>query len=259
MGFFFIELILLTILYLILYNRGKSGFETLQISFGAGKRRSEDVSARELPVPPESKYAIDALSKMGFSRLGEVQVKIPGGRTAGSRIFVSKNKKVFAELTESRIVLFNSVFPDDAVMETGFPVGENFNSKNFRSHTVTADIGQAYKHQLAQVEAFQKAHGTPRKIQTMKAYLDWETMYRKKHVGRKMRRHTLLGYLQAAGLVFGVLAFLAAVIYWLGSDMSTIEPMLFIALVLAGVLLPVAVVSFFLPFIGDWGSRRNSR
>ena len=52
MGFFFIELILLTILYLILYNRGKSGFETLQISFGAGKRRSEDVSAQELPVPP---------------------------------------------------------------------------------------------------------------------------------------------------------------------------------------------------------------
>lgn len=259
MGFFFIELILLTILYLILYNRGKSGFETLLISFGAGKRRSEDISAQELPVPPELKYAIETLAKLGFSRLGEVQVKIPGGRTAGSRLFMSKNKKVFAELTESRIVLFNSVFPDDAVVETGFPVGENFNSRNFQSHTITTDIEQAYKHQLKLIEAFQKTHGTPRKIQTMQAYLDWEAMYRKKHVGRKMRRHTVLGYLQAAGLVFGILAFLTAVVYWLGSEKTTIEPMLFIALVLVGVLLPVAVVSFFLPFIGDWGSRRGTK
>ncbi len=93
----------------------------------------------------------------------------------------------------------------------------------------------------------------------MKAYLDWEAMYRKKHVGRKMRRHTWLGYLQAAAFVFGVLAFLAAIVYWLGSDLSTIEPMLFIALVLVGVLLPVALVAFFLPYIGDWGSRRGQK
>ncbi len=144
MGFFFIELILLTILYLVLYFRGRSGFETLMISIGAGKRRSEDISDPALPVAPELKYSIDALTKLGFSRLGEVQVKIPGGRTAGSRIFISKNKKVFAELTEGRIVLFASVFPDDAVVETGFPVGENIHSADFRSHTVTTDMEQAY-------------------------------------------------------------------------------------------------------------------
>jgi hypothetical protein len=259
MGFFFIELILLTILYLILYNRGKAGFVTLLISFGAGKRRSEDISGQELPVPPELKHAVDALDKLGFSRLGEVQVKIPGGRSAESRIFISKDKRVFAELTESRIVLFTTVFPDDGVVETGVPVGENFTTRNFRSHTITTDIEQAYNHQLQQIKGFRKPHGVPRKITTMPDYLAWDGMYRKKHVSRKMRRHTWLGFLQTAALGYGIIATLTAVIYWLGSEKSTIEPMLFIALVLIAALTPVAIAAFFLPFIGDWGSRRGTR
>ncbi|MGB7537684.1 MAG: hypothetical protein WBM17_04025 [Anaerolineales bacterium] len=259
MGFFFIELILLTILYLILYNRGKAGFVTLLISFGAGKRRSENVSNEDLPVAPELKHAVDSLSKLGFSRLGEVRVKIPGGQSAGSRLFISKDKRVFAELTESRILLFTTVFPDDGVVETGFPVGENFNTRNFQSHTVTTDIEQAYNHQLQQIKAFRKPHGVPRKITTMPEYLAWDAMYRKKHVARKMRRHTWFGFLQTAALGFGIAALLTAIVYWLGSEKSTIEPMLFIALVLVAVLLPVAIVAFFLPFIGDWGSRRSSR
>jgi hypothetical protein len=259
MGFFFMELIILVILYLILYNRGRAGFLTLLISFGAGKRRSEDISGEELPVPPELKHAVETLSKLGFSRLGEVRVKIPGGQSAGSRIFISKDKRVFAEVTESRIVLFTTVFTDDGVVETGFPVGENFNTRKFQSHTVTADIEQAYNHHLQQIKGFRKPHGVPRKISTMPDYLAWDAMYREKHVARKMRRHTWLGFLQTAALGFGIAALLAAVVYWLGSEKSTIEPMLFIALVLVAVLLPVAIAAFFLPFIGDWGSRRSSR
>ncbi|GEM_PF-4652830 len=259
MGFFFMEIIILVILYLILYNRGKAGFLTLRISFGAGKRRSEDISAQELPVPPELKHAISALSDLGYSRLGEVQVKIPGGQTARSRIYVSADKRIFTELTESRIALFASVFRDDAVVETGFPVGENFNTKNFRSHTVSTDIEKACHHQLQEIKAFRKPHGVPRKIETMEDYLAWEAMYREKHVGRKMRRHTWLGFLQTAALGVGIAALLTAFVYWLGSEKTTIEPMLFIALVLIAAVTPVAIVSFFLPYIGDWGSRRSSR
>jgi hypothetical protein len=259
MGFFFMELILLTILFLILYNRGKAGFVTLLISFGAGKRRSEDISAQELPVPPELKHAVDSLAKLGFSRLGEVQVKIPGGQSAGSRIFISKDKRVFAELTEGRIVLFTTVFPDDAVVETGFPVGENFRTKNFQSRTITTDLEQAYNHQLGQIKGFRKPHGIPRKIATMPDYLAWDVMYRQRHVARKMRRHTWLGFLQTAALGYGIAAALTAVVFLVGAEKNSIEPMLIIALILIAALTPAAVAAFFLPFIGDWGSRRGTR
>ncbi|MBN2084550.1 MAG: hypothetical protein JW748_04945 [Anaerolineales bacterium] len=251
------EIIILVILYLILCNRGKAGFVTLRISFGAGGRRSQDISAQELPVPPELKHLVGALADLGFSRLGEVQVKIPGGQTALSRIYVSADKRIFAELTESRIVLFTSVFPDDTVVETGFPVGENFNTKVFRSHTVTTGIEQAHQHQLREIKAYRRPHGIPRKIETMEDYRAWEAMYRAKHVSRKMRRHTWLGFLQTAALGVGIAALLAAFVYWLGSEKTTIEPMLFIALVLIAAVTPVAIAAFFLPYIGDWGSRRG--
>jgi hypothetical protein len=259
MGYFFIGLILLTVLYLILWNRGKDGFVTLRVSFGAKKRRSKDVSDQEYPIPPELSHAIGVLTKLKFKPLGGVQVPIPGGRIAGSRIFLSAKKTVFAELTDSNIVLFISVFPDDAVVETGFPVGERITTRDFRSHTITSGLEQAHQHHLGQIEAFGKTHGAPRKIKTMEEYLEWEAMYRRRHVGRKMRRHTVLGFLQVLMLAYGISALLTAIIYWLGSDMSTIEPMLFIMTILVLVLIPAAIIAFFLPYIGDRGSRRETK
>jgi hypothetical protein len=259
MGFFFGELILLVILFLILYNRGRDGIQTLRISFGAGKRRSADVSGEDHPVPPELAHSLGVLGELGFLRLGEVQVMLPGGQIALSRIHVSADRTIFAELTEGRIVLLTSVFADDAVVETGFPVGESFDGKKFRSHTVTSDLQAAHAHHRSLLESFRKDHGGPRRMETLRDYLDYEAMYRTEHVARKMRRHTGLGILQAAALLFGILASLAAIVYWMGSDKSTIEPMLFIALWLIAVLTPAAVIAFFLPYIGDRGSRRGSR
>lgn len=259
MGFFFGELIILVILYLILYNRGKDGIQTLRISFGAGKRRSTDVSGEPHPVPPELTHVLGELGELGFTRLGEVQVMLPGGQTALSRIHVSADRTILAELTEGRIVLFTSVFADDAVVETGFPAGESFDGQAFRSHTVVSDLQKAHAHHRSLIDSFRKEHAGPRRIENLRDYLDYEVMYRKRHVARKMGRHTRLGFLQAAALVFGILASLAAVVYWMGSDKSTIEPMLFITLILIAVLTPAAVIVFFLPYIADRGSRRASR
>lgn len=259
MIYFFIELLFLVVLFLVLWNRGKAGWITLMISFGAGKRRSEDVSERKSLIPPELSPMVETLSRIGFTRLGEVQVKIPGRQTMGSRILISTDKTVFAELTETQIVVFTTVFADDAVVETGFPVGERIQTRNFRSHTITTDLEAAYRHQLQQVEVFSKTHGVPRRIETMQDYLAWDAMYRKHYVSRKMRRHTWLALLQVWTLVCGILALLLAIFYWLGTDMSTIEPLIVIPIYLIIVLIPVTIVSFVLPYIGYYGDRRGSK
>ena len=261
MGFFFMGIIIFTVLFLILWNRGKAGMATLSISFGAKKRRTVDISDQLSPLQPEWKPAVDTLSTLGFSRLGEVQVKIPGGQTAKSRMFISADKKVFAELTEteSNIVVFTSVFPDDAVVETGFPVGENIETAGFRSHTITTDLEKACLHQVQQVEAFGKVHGVPRKINNMQEYLVWDAMYRKRYVSRKMRRHTWLGFLEVLALGYGFTALLVALFYWLGSDKSTIEPLIIILFLLLIALAPAAITAFMIPYIGDRGSRREAK
>jgi hypothetical protein len=259
MGIYFFELLVIVILLIVLWNRGRGGIDTLLIRFGAAKRRSMDVSGQEIPVPPELKYTIEALAKLGFKRLGEVQVELPGKRTSFSRLFVSKDQKVFVDLAESRILLFTSVFKDDAVVETGFPVGENISGKNFQSHTVTTGMEPALRHQRAQLEAFGKTHGPVRKIKTIPDYQVWEAMYRRRYITRKMLRHTILGFFQLSLLGYGISALLAAVVYWLGSDKATVDPLIFITTVLVGALTPAAILAFLSPFFGDWGSRRNAR
>jgi hypothetical protein len=259
MIYFFIELLILIGLFLILWNRGRVGWTILLISLGARKRRSEDVSDKKPAPMPELEPTIAALSALGFTRLGEVQVKIPGGQTAGSRVFISSDKTVFAELTETQVVVFTTVFTDDAVLETGFPVGETIETRNFRSHTVTTGLEKAYQYHRRQIETFGKAHGVARPVGTMQDYLAWDAMYRRRYVSRKMQRHTWLGLLEVWAFTCGLLALLMAVVYWLGTDLSTIDPMITIALYLIIILIPIAIADFAIPYIGYWGDRRGKK
>jgi hypothetical protein len=258
MGFFFIGLLIISICFVVLSNRGRAGWETIRISTGAKKRRSTDISGEAAALPPELKFPVETLTQLGFSRLGELQVAVPGGGAVRSRIYISVEKRIIAELAETgNLAVFYSVFPDNAVVETGHPIGENFDARDFRSHTVVGGLEQAYRHQVEQVEDFASGHGAPRVVATMAEYLDLEAMYRGRHVARKMRRHTRLALLEVAALAFGVLALLAAIVYWLGTDKSTVDPMIIITFLLTAVLAPVALAAFFIPFIGDWGDRRD--
>jgi hypothetical protein len=258
MGVFFIELLLIVILSAVLWNRGREGIDTLLIALGAKNRRSEDVSDPPVPVPPELKFTVESLGKLGFQRLGEVQVALPRNRTSFSRLFVSKDRKIFADLNESRIVLFTSVFKDDAVAETGWPVGENFSRPDFLSRTVTTGLEDACRYQKERIAELAKTHGPARKIKSVADYQAWEALYRRRFVARKMRRHAILAFLELFLLGFNISALLAALVYWLGSDMSTIDPLIFITTVLVGVLAPAAILAFLIPFLGDWGSRRSA-
>lgn len=258
MGIFFIELLIIVVLSVVLWNRGREGVETLRIALGARSRRSEDVSDPPVPVPPELKFTVESLLKLGFRRLGEVQVALPGNRTSFSRLLVSKDQKIFADLSESRIILYASVFKDDAVAETGWPVGENFSTGDFESRTVTTDLEQAYRRQKERTAELAKAHGPARRIKTVADYQAWEALYRRRYVGRKMRRHSLLALLELLLLGYGISVLLGALVYWLGTDMSTIDPLIFITTVLVGALTPAAILAFLIPFVGDWGSRRNA-
>src|SRR4030042_621562 len=176
MVIFFIEILILIGWLWCLWIPGKAGIISLLISSGAGKRRPMDISDSPQPLPVEYQTTVDALSNLGFSRLGETLVKIAGVQTVKSRIYISADNLVFAELTEVKMIIwiFTTVYSDDAAVETGFPCGENIETAGFRSHTITTDLEKAYRHQVQQLEAFGRIHGAPRKIGTMQDYLAWD-------------------------------------------------------------------------------------
>jgi hypothetical protein len=261
MIYFFIEILILIGWLWCVWIPGRAGIVSLLISSGAKKRRPVYISDPPQPVPAEYQAAVDELTNLGFSRLGETLVKIPSIRPTISRIFISADKLVFAELTEIKIKnsIFTTVYSDDAVVETGFPFGENIETAFFRSHTITTDLEKAYRHQVQQLDSFGKIHGAPRKIETMQDYLACDAMYRTQHASRKFRRITRLSILQILALVYGAAVLLAAIGLWWVSDKTTITPLVYKMLVLLAALAPAALVSPMLLMLSSWGSRRETK
>lgn len=220
-----------------------------------------DISDPPQPLPAEYQPAVDALSKLGFSRLGETRVKITGVQTVKSRIFISADKLVFAELTEIKIQnwIFTTVYSDDAVLETGFPCGEKIETAFFRSHTITTDLEKAYRHQVQQLDSFGRIHGAPRKIETMQDYLSWDAMYRKRYFSRKMRRFMWFAFFDILAVVYGVAALTAATGFLWVSDKSTAIPSINGMFVLLFAVIPAALAAAILPLIDYWSSRRETK
>lgn len=261
MVIFFIEILILIGWLWCLWIPGRAGIISLLISSGAGKRRPVDISDRPEPLPAFYQPTVDALSKLGFSRLGEALVKIPGVQTVKSRIYVSADNRIIAELTEIKMIIwiFTAMYSDDAAVETGFPCGENIETADFRSHTITADLEKAYRNQVQQMNDFGRIHGAPRKIETMQDYLAWEAVYRTRHLSRKFRRITRLSLLQILVLVYGAAVLLAATGWWWVSDKTAVTPLIYGMFALLTALAPAAFLSPFLLYLSSWGSRRESK
>jgi hypothetical protein len=261
MGIIPVQLLFIIFFLLVLFGRGRIGISTLIISLGAKNRRAVDISDPPAPLPAEYQPAVHALSKLGFRRLGETSVTVSGVQAVKSRVFVSADNVVLAELTEIKMPIWTltTAYPDDAAVETGFPCGENIETADFRSHTITADLGKAYRHQVQQLEAFGKTHGAPRRIETMQDYLSWDALYRERYVLRKMRRFLWISLADLFFLAYAIAVSAAAAVFWWASDKSTAAPLMKGLFVFLDALIPAVAAAAAVALIDYWGGRRESK
>src|SRR5262245_37980326 len=121
-----LEALVLCVIYYVLVARGVGSIKSLMISLGAPKRRAEDAS--NLQVTPSEKLQpfIDKLKELGFVRLGEAGVKLPGHPTIYEFVLVSPDRSVTVEATEvmPNLTAFTTAYPDGAAVETHYPMGE---------------------------------------------------------------------------------------------------------------------------------------
>lgn len=251
---------LLILMYITLFTQGWSGIAVLLIMQGAKKRRPIDISHLETSPSNKLQSTIEKLSGLGFTRLGQVRVIISGNQSSDGWIFISSDKWTHAEVSEAitDLVVFTTVYSDNAVVETSFPLGERIEAKNFRSRTITSDIEKAYLYHIQQIEDFIKLHGIPRNIENMRNYLYWDVMYRERYVWRKFSRNFWISLVKVLAFGYAIAATLIAVASWLQQGM-TITLLNVQLLILLKIIFPAALVAYTAPFIAAWTGRREAR
>jgi hypothetical protein len=188
----------------VLLFSGATGAVSIYVYLTVRNRRSEDASVEQIEPLAPAQPLVAALTGLGFRRLGEARTRLalPGG-TGIAWVLVDPEGTTQAEVVASPPLLaLTSVYADEAVVETGYPLGEQIDTPSFRSHTVAGSVEAAYRHHLEQAADFGAAHGAPQRIASMAGYFRWDRSYRLHHAQRKMRR---------LFLVNGVLPMVAAV------------------------------------------------
>lgn len=194
----------------------------LRIYWGAPERRSRDVSA-EGRLSPESITAfVAALDLLGFRRLGETAVDLPGLSDATTWYFTSPDETTVAEVAAVGYGLldFSTVYADDSTVYTSFPVGENLDRPGFRSRRNAEGIGAAYTRHRQEAAAFQAEHGPPRRLGDMAALLAWGETFRQRY-SRHLLRPPIITLLKIQLWFLYMLGFLIAV--WLTMEPFDVE------------------------------------
>ena len=133
-------------------------------------------------------------------------------------IFVSLDKEIYAEIlfnTGLRPVMvgFSTVFPDQAMISTRYPFGENVATPHFMSRFASQSIENAWNYHRQQVSNWKALHGTPLLIRSTKDVMNasevWKSRYRRLDTRNALRLSLLLLVL-LIGLVIATAGFALA-------------------------------------------------
>lgn len=198
---------------------------------GSNTRRPFDASDLGLQPTADLAPTISALMRLGFRRLGEAQLDLPGFRaveltatgqpqvsgTATDRhtvfVMVDADGTVMAETGHVPgapiMVSLNSAFADGTVVETMYPRGESIHDDDFHSGHNTRSLDRAYDDQRVEMDRWRLRHGRPRQIDTMADYLRADAEYRERFARRKLRRPFLLRQILPSVVIAAIIVLLA--------------------------------------------------
>jgi hypothetical protein len=213
-----IALVGLVVSLLLLGQLGPPALRTWRIYSGVRNRRLADAGPLEIPPPEPVAQRLAELGKLGFTRIGERFVQLPGlpiryewvvGEQSGMTYIVL----VPSTLGGSLVGLYSS-FEDSTWVQTNFPRGAIVERPNFTATFVDTSLEDALDRHRAQVARLVAAHGTPRSIRSMADTLRMDADFRIHHGGLTLRPLTVK--LVAPALGAAALAVLCALLLLLG-------------------------------------------
>lgn len=170
---------------------------------GITKRRDEDVSAENHQPSRKADALIGELIKLGFARLGEARSQLRGQQDNISFLLNSPEATDFVEVADlggklPAMLQFTSVFADEAVLETLYPLGANKDFPQHRIRVNSVSVKSAYDQHSLDRFRLESQHGAPRTFPTMAEYLAWDGRYRELYARNKLRGRKYNAIMEAA-------------------------------------------------------------
>lgn len=150
----------------------------------APRLRPVDQTRLNIPPPDGLKQISDALSALGFSRLGEAGLPESAHLSGPVQIwyFVDSERTTAAGtfITDRAHAILYTWFGEQAVVVTAYPVGDRIEEPNYHYHTITSNLAEAHRHHLAQIPDFNTRFGAPTVFENMGTILLLDRVYNQK-------------------------------------------------------------------------------
>jgi hypothetical protein len=180
-------------------------------------------------------------------------------------LFLDENGTTCADVIETDDVdreprlAFWTTFSDTAAVETRYPVGERIDTPDFRSHTISSDVQDAYQHHLRQVADFGTHHGAPIQIKNMDDCLQQDMIYHENHAQRESRRPFLACLLYVTACIYALGASIAVGVSMRHIEALTLQLVCDKLLQLTVLLAPAFVVTLLVSLVSVWRDARARR
>jgi hypothetical protein len=202
----------LVVSLLLLVQLAPPALRAWRIYSGVKTRRLADAGPLAIPPPEPVGLRLDELAALGFSRIGERFIQLPGTPIRHEWVVGEESGEAFVVLVPSTVigtlVAFYSSFADSTWVQTNFPRGSVVDQPTFHASFVNTSLTEALAAHRAQVARLVAGHGSPRVIRTMADTLRMDADFRVHHGGMTLR--PLLPRLVGPAIGAAVLAVLCA-------------------------------------------------
>ena len=178
----------------LLTRLGPGAIRSWQIYAGTGQRRQQDASGRAPSVPPGVADRISLLADVGYHRIGETSLVLPGGERF-AWIVAAVDGDSYAILAGSQrgtpLTGIYTAWADGTWLGTMHPVGTPADRPRLQVRVVPTTLAEAVTTHRAGVERLRSVHGAPRQVRTMADMLAHDADYRARFGGSRLLPLTL--------------------------------------------------------------------
>jgi hypothetical protein len=181
----------LVIAVLLVARLGPPAWRIWRIYSGTRNRRLADAGPLEIPAPPVVGERLADLAALGFSRIGERFIQLPGTPIRYGWLVGEPSGETFVSVVDSPVlgalVACYSSFDDGTWVQTNFPRGSVVTRPDFIAGYVATSVADALVAHRGRVARLAAWLGSPRRVLTMADSLRMDADYRTRHGGITLR------------------------------------------------------------------------
>lgn len=195
---------ILVVSLFLLARFGPPAWRTWRIFSGVKQRRLADAGPLEIPPPDALAEPLHQLRELGFARIGERWLQLPGTPIRYEWVLGEASGEVYVVLLPSIVMggVYSGCYTswdDGTWIQTTYPRGAIVERPQFHASFVTTSLADMLTTHRRIVDRYRARLGQPRRILTMADTLRMDADYRTRHGGATLGGITLRNMTPAIG------------------------------------------------------------